>query len=115
MGSFSIWHWLIVLLVVVLIFGTKRLTGGAKDLGTAVKEFKKAIELDPKFADGHLNFGNTLYAKGKFEEAISAYYEAARLQPHFPSAFSAAYRLCRRQSTLRFSRSSVPPKARNIM
>jgi len=43
MGGLSIWHWLIVLLVVVLIFGTKRLTGGAKDLGTAVKEFKKAM------------------------------------------------------------------------
>jgi sec-independent protein translocase protein TatA len=43
MGGLSIWHWLIVLLVVVLIFGTKRLTGGAKDLGSAVKEFKKAM------------------------------------------------------------------------
>ena len=43
MGSFSIWHWLIVLLIVVLVFGTKRLTGGAKDLGSAVKEFKKAM------------------------------------------------------------------------
>lgn len=46
MGGLSIWHWLIVLLVVVLIFGTKRLTGGAKDLGTAVKEFKKAMRED---------------------------------------------------------------------
>ena len=46
MGGLSIWHWLIVLLVVVLIFGTKRLTGGAKDLGTAVKEFKKAMSED---------------------------------------------------------------------
>jgi sec-independent protein translocase protein TatA len=43
MGSFSIWHLLVLLLVVVLIFGTKRLTGGAKDLGNAVKEFKKAV------------------------------------------------------------------------
>ncbi len=40
MGSFSIWHWLIVLVIVVLVFGTKRLTSGAKDLGSAVKEFK---------------------------------------------------------------------------
>ena len=46
MGGLSIWHWLIVLLIVVLIFGTKRLTGGAKDLGTAVKEFKKAMRED---------------------------------------------------------------------
>jgi len=46
MGSFSIWHLLILLIVVVLIFGTKRLTGGAKDLGNAVKEFKKAVRDD---------------------------------------------------------------------
>ena len=46
MGGLSIWHWLIVLLIVVMIFGTKRLTGGAKDLGTAVKEFKKAMRED---------------------------------------------------------------------
>ena len=46
MGGLSIWHWLIVLVIVVLIFGTKRLTGGAKDLGGAVKEFKKAMRED---------------------------------------------------------------------
>jgi len=44
MGSFSIWHWLIVLLIVVLVFGTKRLTGGARDLGKAVNEFKKGVQ-----------------------------------------------------------------------
>lgn len=43
MGGFSIWHWLIVLLIVVLVFGTKRLTGGARDLGKAVDEFKKGM------------------------------------------------------------------------
>ena len=48
MGGFSIWHWLVVLLIVVVIFGTKRLTGGAKDLGNAVKEFKKAMRDDDK-------------------------------------------------------------------
>ena len=46
MGSLSIWHWLVFLLIVVLVFGTKRLTGGAKDLGSAVKEFKKAMRED---------------------------------------------------------------------
>ncbi len=45
-GSFSIWHWLIVLVIVVLVFGTKRLTSGAKDLGNAVKEFKKGMRDD---------------------------------------------------------------------
>lgn len=48
MGSFSIWHWLIVLAVVLLIFGTKRLTSGAKDLGSAVKEFKKGMRDEDK-------------------------------------------------------------------
>jgi sec-independent protein translocase protein TatA len=43
MGSFSIWHWLIVLLVVVLIFGTKKLTNIGKDLGGAVKGFKDGV------------------------------------------------------------------------
>ncbi len=44
MGSFSIWHWLIVLLVVVLIFGTKKLTSIGKDLGGAVKGFKEGMK-----------------------------------------------------------------------
>ena len=43
MGSFSIWHWLIVLAIVLLVFGTKRLTSGARDLGKAVSEFKKGV------------------------------------------------------------------------
>ena len=43
MGSFSIWHWLIVLAIVLLVFGTKRLTSGARDLGKAVNEFKKGV------------------------------------------------------------------------
>jgi sec-independent protein translocase protein TatA len=43
MGSFSIWHWLIVLLVVVLIFGTKKLKNIGADLGGAVKGFKDGI------------------------------------------------------------------------
>ncbi|MBU3693865.1 MAG: Sec-independent protein translocase subunit TatA [Rhodocyclaceae bacterium] len=49
MGSFSIWHWLIVLLVIVLIFGTKKLRGVGTDLGEAVKGFKKGVrEGDPE-------------------------------------------------------------------
>ncbi len=46
MGSFSLWHWLVVLLIVVVIFGTKRLTGGARDVGEAVREFKKGVRGD---------------------------------------------------------------------
>lgn len=44
MGSFSIWHWLIVLIVVMLIFGTKKLGNIGSDLGKAVKGFKDGIK-----------------------------------------------------------------------
>jgi sec-independent protein translocase protein TatA len=43
MGSFSIWHWLIVLLIVVLVFGTKKLKNIGTDLGGAVKGFKDGM------------------------------------------------------------------------
>lgn len=43
MGSFSIWHWLIVLAVVLLVFGTKKLRNIGSDLGGAVKGFKEAV------------------------------------------------------------------------
>jgi sec-independent protein translocase protein TatA len=44
MGSFSIWHWLIVLIIVLLIFGTKKLRNLGSDLGGAVKGFKDGIK-----------------------------------------------------------------------
>ncbi len=44
MGGLSIWHWLIVLLVVVLIFGTKKLRNIGADLGGAVKGFKEGMK-----------------------------------------------------------------------
>jgi sec-independent protein translocase protein TatA len=46
MGSFSIWHWLIVLVVVVLIFGTKKLRNLGTDLGSAVKGFKEGMKTE---------------------------------------------------------------------
>lgn len=48
MGSFSIWHWIIVLVVVLLVFGTKKLRGAGRDLGEAVKGFKKGMSDDDK-------------------------------------------------------------------
>ena len=54
MGSFSIWHWLIVLLVVVLIFGTNKLRNIGSDVGGAVKNFKDAMKEEkssPKLDD----------------------------------------------------------------
>jgi sec-independent protein translocase protein TatA len=44
MGSFSIWHWLIVLLIVVMVFGTKKLKNIGGDLGGAVKGFKDGLK-----------------------------------------------------------------------
>ena len=43
MGGLSIWHWLIVLVVVIAIFGTKKLRNAGSDLGAAVKNFKTAV------------------------------------------------------------------------
>lgn len=43
MGSFSIWHWLIVLVIVALVFGTKKIRNMGEDLGGAVKGFKKGM------------------------------------------------------------------------
>ena len=44
MGSFSIWHWVIVLLIVVMVFGTKKLKNMGADLGGAVKGFKDGMK-----------------------------------------------------------------------
>ncbi len=44
MGSLSIWHWLIVLVVVILVFGTKKLRNLGTDLGSAVKGFKDGMK-----------------------------------------------------------------------
>jgi len=46
MGSFSIWHWLIVLVIVMLVFGTKKLGNIGSDLGKAVKGFKDGMKDD---------------------------------------------------------------------
>lgn len=43
MGSFSIWHWLIVLVIIALVFGTKKLRNMGEDLGSAVRGFKKGM------------------------------------------------------------------------
>ena len=48
MGGLSIWHWLIVLVIVVLVFGTKRLKNVGKDVGEAVKGFKQGMGEDDR-------------------------------------------------------------------
>lgn len=52
MGSFSIWHWLIVLLIVMLVFGTKKLRNIGSDLGGAVKGFKEGMKDGNEAAGG---------------------------------------------------------------
>lgn len=59
MGSFSIWHWLIVLLVIILVFGTSKLKNIGKDLGGAIKGFKEGM------AEGT----STPPAQGKVEDS----------------------------------------------
>ncbi len=44
MGSFSIWHWLVVLVIIALVFGTKKLRNVGEDLGGAIKGFKKGMK-----------------------------------------------------------------------
>jgi len=51
MGSFSIWHWLIVLVVVLLIFGTKKLRNIGADLGGAVRGFKEGMKTEEDKAE----------------------------------------------------------------
>lgn len=46
MGTFSIWHWLVVLVIVVLVFGTKRLKNVGRDVGEAVKGFKQGLSTE---------------------------------------------------------------------
>ena len=69
MGSFSIWHWLIVLLIVVMVFGTKKLRNMGSDLGGAVKGFKDGMK------DG-----------GKTDEEKAAAAEAAGQVSHAQTA-----------------------------
>ncbi len=62
MGTFSIWHWLVVLVIVVLVFGTKKLRNLGSDLGGAVKGFKEGVKSadeentspPPQQAGGHI-------------------------------------------------------------
>ncbi|MHB8535471.1 MAG: Sec-independent protein translocase subunit TatA [Sulfuricaulis sp.] len=62
MGSFSIWHWLVVLVIVLLIFGTKKLRNIGSDLGGAIKSFKESMNDGPGKTDANES-GNGAEAK----------------------------------------------------
>lgn len=67
MGSFSIWHWLIVLAIVLVIFGTKKLRNIGGDLGGAVKNFKDAVKEEDatKQINGSAGSGQTIDVEAK--------------------------------------------------
>ncbi|MFA6902106.1 MAG: Sec-independent protein translocase subunit TatA [Gallionellaceae bacterium] len=65
MGTFSIWHWLIVLVVVVLIFGTKKLGNIGKDVGSAVKGFKEGMKTDEEAPKQVQDDGKTIEGEVK--------------------------------------------------
>ena len=73
MGSFSIWHWVIVLVIVMLVFGTKKLRNIGSDLGGAVKGFKQGMkeggsdeeQNTSKLADGSTKKSDTIDVEAK--------------------------------------------------
>jgi sec-independent protein translocase protein TatA len=74
MGSFSIWHWIVVLLIVMLIFGTKKLRNIGQDLGGAVKGFKDGMKsaTDEESATAPQVTGRTIDAEVKKESQSKA-------------------------------------------
>jgi sec-independent protein translocase protein TatA len=69
MGSFSIWHWLVVLVIVVLIFGTSKLKNMGKDLGGAVKGFKEGMKEAADEAQEPAKVSDAAKTQAKAEEA----------------------------------------------
>lgn len=54
MGSFSIWHWVVVLLVVLLLFGSGKISGLMGDLATGIKAFKKNMKEEEQTPDASM-------------------------------------------------------------
>ena len=73
MGAMSIWHWLVVLVIVLLVFGTKKLRNIGSDLGGAVKGFKQGMkeggsdeeQNTTKLADGSVKKSDTIDVEAK--------------------------------------------------
>jgi sec-independent protein translocase protein TatA len=65
MGTFSIWHWLIVLAIVLIIFGAKKLRHIGSDLGGAIKDFKKSMKEDDDKAKQEAAGQETKVIEGK--------------------------------------------------
>ena len=54
MGGFSIWHWLVLLVIIALVFGTRKLRNVGEDLGAAIKSFKKGMQDEDKAEQARL-------------------------------------------------------------
>ena len=90
MGSFSIWHWLVILVIVLLLFGTKRLKNLGTDLGSAIKGFKSAVKEEAeKDEDGEKRAENLEHKEGERPDASrvieSETIEAGREKTEKPS------------------------------
>jgi len=77
MGSFSIWHWLIVLLIILLVFGTKKLRNIGADLGGAVRGFKDGMKSSteqetPGAPPQQVTGGRTIEGEAKKESQTKA-------------------------------------------
>ena len=71
MGAFSIWHWLIVLVIVALIFGTKRIRNIGADLGGAIKGFKDGIK-DPNAKEADATATNAAAAEAAPAQRVAS-------------------------------------------
>jgi len=65
MGSFSVWHWLIVLVIVALVFGTKKIGNMGSDLGKAVKGFKDGVKGEEEKKDAAAKDASTIDVQSK--------------------------------------------------
>ncbi|WP_050464229.1 Sec-independent protein translocase subunit TatA [Herbaspirillum autotrophicum] len=65
MGSFSVWHWLIVLVIVALVFGTKKIGNMGSDLGKAVKGFKDGVKGEEEKKDAVAKESSTIDVQSK--------------------------------------------------
>ena len=63
MGAMSIWHWLIVLVIIMLVFGTKKLKNIGSDLGGAVRGFKDGVKEGAEQAGSETSSTSTTSAK----------------------------------------------------
>lgn len=61
MGAMSVWHWVIVLMVILLLFGAKRLPDLAKGMGSAIKNFKKEISDNERTSDEKSQQGENIH------------------------------------------------------